>query len=142
MASLVVGYDGSLCAHAALDEAARLAKGLGDDVVIVFGYDPGTIEAPEGAAEHREVVRRYGERVTAEALERAASLGLDAEVELIPERPVDSLLDAAERHDARSIVVGSFGESPLRGAILGSTPHKLLHLSDRPVLVVPADETG
>ena len=36
------------------------------------------------------------------------------------------------------IVVGTYGESPLRGAILGSTPHKLLHLTDRPVLAVPA----
>jgi len=26
----------------------------------------------------------------------------------------------------------------LKGMILGSTPNKLLHLSDRPVLVVPA----
>jgi nucleotide-binding universal stress UspA family protein len=141
MPSLVVGYDGSGCAHCALDEAARLAKDLGDDVVIVFGYDPGSIEAPEGATEHREVVRKFGEKVTAEALERAASLGIDAEVELIPERPVDALLEAAERHGARAIVVGSYGESPLKGAILGSTPHKLLHLAERPVLVVPAEDT-
>ena len=36
------------------------------------------------------------------------------------------------------IVVGSYGESPIKGAILGSTPHKLLHRAERPVLVVPA----
>jgi len=36
-----------------------------------------------------------------------------------------------------TIVVG-YGESPMRSAILGSTPHKLLHLSERPVVVVPA----
>jgi nucleotide-binding universal stress UspA family protein len=35
------------------------------------------------------------------------------------------------------IVVGTAGESPLKGAMLGSTPHKLLHLSSRPVLCVP-----
>ena len=35
------------------------------------------------------------------------------------------------------IVVGTYGESPIKGAILGSTPHKLLHMSERPVLVVP-----
>ena len=34
-------------------------------------------------------------------------------------------------------IVRTYGESPIKGAILGSTPHKLLHLSDRPVLVVP-----
>jgi Universal stress protein family len=39
---------------------------------------------------------------------------------------------------ARMIVVGSYGEAPLKGAIIGSTPYKLLHLSQRPVLVVPA----
>ena len=36
------------------------------------------------------------------------------------------------------IVVGSYGDPPLKGMILGSTPNKLLHLAERPVLVVPA----
>jgi nucleotide-binding universal stress UspA family protein len=44
----------------------------------------------------------------------------------------------ADALDARMIVVGSYGEKPLRGAIIGSTPHRLLHLSERPVLVVRA----
>jgi len=35
------------------------------------------------------------------------------------------------------IVLGTYGEAPLRGAIVGSTPQRLLHLSTRPVLVVP-----
>ena len=30
------------------------------------------------------------------------------------------------------IVVGSYGEAPLKGVILGSTPHKLLHLAEPP----------
>lgn len=140
MAALVVGYDGSNCARAALDEAARLAAELGDELVIVFGYDPGSVEAPEGAREHREVIRRHGEQVTADALERAAARGVEAEVDLRPERPVEALLAAAAAHETRAIVVGSYGESPIRGAILGSTPHKLLHHSEHPVLVVPAGE--
>ena len=48
-------------------------------------------------------------------------------------------MKTADQLDARMIVVGSFGEPPLKGVILGSTPNKLLHLSSRPVLVVPAD---
>jgi nucleotide-binding universal stress UspA family protein len=42
-------------------------------------------------------------------------------------------------HDARLIVVGTYGEHPIRGAILGSTLYKLVQVSDRPVLVVPPD---
>ena len=51
---------------------------------------------------------------------------------------MDLLLRLGDELDAVVIVVGSYGESPLRGAVLGSTPHKLLHLSGRPVLAVPA----
>ncbi|MGH8867912.1 MAG: hypothetical protein ACRDYU_07935 [Actinomycetes bacterium] len=40
-------------------------------------------------------------------------------------------------HADRVIVVGSWGEPPLRSAILGSTPHRLLDLSARSVVVVP-----
>jgi nucleotide-binding universal stress UspA family protein len=35
-------------------------------------------------------------------------------------------------------VIGGWGEGPIRGAILGSTPEKLLHPAETPVVVVPA----
>jgi nucleotide-binding universal stress UspA family protein len=34
------------------------------------------------------------------------------------------------------IVVGSYGEAPLKAMIIGSTPHRLIHVTDTPVLVV------
>jgi nucleotide-binding universal stress UspA family protein len=34
------------------------------------------------------------------------------------------------------IVVGSCGEAPLRAVIIGSTPHRLIHVTSVPVLVV------
>ena len=133
--ALVVGYDGSGCASAALEQAIELADATGDRIVIAFGYEPGSYG--EEHAAHREEVRKYGERATAPAVERAAGAGVEATLALIPERPVDALLVLAEEHDARAIVVGTHGESPIKGALLGSTPHKLLHLSERPVIVVP-----
>ena len=72
-----------------------------------------------------------------DALSAALAAGVDAEVALVAQRPHAALLSLADERDARYIVVGGWGESPIRGAILGSTPHKLLHLSERPVLVVP-----
>lgn len=133
--SLVVGYDGSDCAKAALEAAIHFAGTTGDSLVIGFGYEPSGYG--EEHSVHREAVRRFGEQATAPALERAREAGLEATLALICERPVDALVALAERHDARAIVVGTHGESPIRGAILGSTPHKLLQVSDRPVVVVP-----
>lgn len=43
---------------------------------------------------------------------------------------------AARAHDADVIVMGSRGRSDLTSLVLGSTAHKVMHLSDRPVLVV------
>jgi nucleotide-binding universal stress UspA family protein len=134
---IVVGYDDSAGARAALDAAIDLAHELGDRLVIAFGYEP-----PGGMGEEitaaRAAVREVGERFAAEALERAAAAGVEAELALVDARPVDALLALAAERDARMIVVGSYGESPIKGAALGSTPHKLLHLAGGPVLAVPA----
>ena len=46
------------------------------------------------------------------------------------------IVDATSAHDAGVIVMGSRGRSDLTGLLLGSTAHKVIHLSDRPVLVV------
>lgn len=46
------------------------------------------------------------------------------------------IVDDAIDHDADVIVMGSRGRSDLVGFILGSTAHKVIHLTDRPVLIV------
>jgi len=46
------------------------------------------------------------------------------------------IVAAAHAHDVGLIVMGSRGRSDLVGLVLGSTAHKVIHLSDRPVLVV------
>ncbi len=136
MGTLIVGYDGSDCAAAALESAIELAKDTGDGLVIGFGYEPPGRADDQQA--HRRALEELGRKVTDGALERARTAGVPAEAELRRERSVDALLSLADERDARAIVVGSYGESPIRGAILGSTPHKLVHLAERPVLVVPA----
>jgi nucleotide-binding universal stress UspA family protein len=138
MSTIVVGYDSSDCGKAALDAAVVLAKSLGDQVVVVFGYAPPGIWGGE-IAEHEEAIEELGRKMTDEAKGRAAAQGIEAEVVMVPKRGSEALVEVADEREARMIVVGSYGDPPLKGAILGSTPTKLLHLAERPVLVVPAN---
>ncbi len=46
------------------------------------------------------------------------------------------IVEDAKEHDVSVIVMGSRGRSDLAGLVLGSTAHKVIHLADRPVLVV------
>jgi nucleotide-binding universal stress UspA family protein len=139
MSQIVVGYDGSACGEAALTAALALAPALGDEVTVVFGYAPPGIWGGE-IAEHEQAIEELGEKVMGRAREQAAAAGTEIHQELVAKRAVDALLDVAQERDARMIVVGTFGEPPLKGIILGATTNRLLHLTDRPVLVVPAKE--
>jgi nucleotide-binding universal stress UspA family protein len=137
MGQIVVGYDGSDNGRAALDAAVELARGLGDTVVLVFGYAPPGIWGGE-IAEHAEAIEEFGQKVMGDARQATESAGIEIEHELVAKRPAEAVAAVSEARDARMIVVGSHGEAPLKGAILGSTPYKLLHQAERPVLVVPA----
>jgi universal stress protein A len=46
------------------------------------------------------------------------------------------IVDDARERQADVIVMGSRGRGDLAGLVLGSTAHKVIHLADRPVLVV------
>jgi nucleotide-binding universal stress UspA family protein len=137
MGQIVVGYDGSACGDAALASALDVAAELGDRVTVVFGYAPPGLWGGE-IAEHEEAIEELGEKVMAKAKSQAAEKGVEIEAQLVAKRAAEALIGVADERDARMIVVGSFGDPPLKGMILGSTPNKLLHLSERPVLVVPA----
>jgi len=46
------------------------------------------------------------------------------------------IVEEAKSIDASVIIMGSRGRGDLAGLVLGSTAHKVIHLADRPVLVV------
>ncbi len=137
--TIVLGFDGSECSGSALDTAIDLARRFDDRLVIVFAVEPPVRSVGEEFREHEKALEEVGQRVAGSALERAQAADVEAEIALVPERPAPAILDVARQRDAHMIVIGTHSESPLRGAILGSVPHKLLHVSDRPVVVVPID---
>ena len=134
--AVVLGYDESPGADAALAAAIEVATKWGEELVLVYGAAP-----PGGLGEelrsHRDALMEMGRTATARALERAEAAGVATRVELVDAKPAEALVQVGDLVDATVIVVGTAGESPIRGAMLGSTPHKLLHLANRPVLCVP-----
>lgn len=137
--SIVVGYDESPGARRALTYAIDLAKLLNDELVLVYAAEPPGRMGDE-LAEHTAALAERGRAALRQAVVIADAAGVSTILELVDEKPAQALLDAADKHHARLIVVGTYGESPLKGAILGSTPHKLLHWSSIPVLCVPPPE--
>ncbi|MET9934052.1 MULTISPECIES: universal stress protein [unclassified Streptomyces] len=137
--SVVLGYDESPGAARALRIAVEVAAAFGETLVLVYGAAaPGP--TGEEYRSHHDAVRQAGRTGLEHAVAEADRAGVPTVVEVIDDKPAQALVDAAARHAARVVVVGSWSESPIRGALLGSTPHKLLHMSTVPVLCVPPEE--
>jgi len=98
----------------------------------------------------REIAVKTGLAMTDET-EADANAAISAAVEKLTEAGVKAhgdvrttlygyaargIVDDAIEHDVDVIVMGSRGRSDLAGFILGSTAHKVIHLTDRPVLIV------
>jgi nucleotide-binding universal stress UspA family protein len=133
-APIVVGYDGTAGAQAAFAEALRLAGALGAELVLAFvaHVNPGGGEVADAA----QAVHERGEAVLTEAVEKARAAGVAARAEIVHGRPHDALAELADEEGAQMLAVGSYGERPLRALVLGSTPSRLMYLTQVPVLVV------
>src|SRR5262245_1522794 len=135
---IVVGYDGSPSARAAVAHAARRA-GPGGKVVAVHAFDPppdwlGHPFYQRMLDEHRS---RGEDLLAGLTPDRLPELNeVEVETELIAGTPAEALVDVARTHEADEIAVGSRGLGALH-AVLGSASHELLHAADRPVVVLP-----
>ena len=137
--TIVVGYDGSEGAKAALRTASEIARTGSLSMHVVFCYEPPAAYAG-AAGTQRDAIESVGRTFLDEAQAQLTKSDVDGNCELVGGRPLDGLMAAADKYDAAMIVIGHHGEGPIKGAILGSTAHKLLHHSSRPILVVPATE--
>ena len=137
MSTIVLGYDGSPSANAALAKTIELAPALGSSVVVVFGFYISPL-AGRRRARLQGRLETLGEHEVGRARRRSRPNGVEASSRVVSARPADAILAVAEEVGADLIVVGTVGESPISGALLGSVVLKLVQRSPLPMLIVPA----
>ena len=141
--TIVLGYDDSPSANAALAETIRRAPLLGADVCVVFGYYMSAFGGPavEGeSTDFRGQLEKLGSRAVARAVSDLEAAGISTTSRIEEGKPADVLIAVAKELAASTIVVGTTGENPISGAILGSVVLKLVQRSSIPLLVVPTHE--
>ena len=135
--TIVVGYDGSAAAHAAVEEAIDRAEPDGrlilvhtyqvpKDYVGATYYTPMLEDASQNAATVLDDLERGNARLS--EMERVRDLTLGS--------PAVAITRAAEVYEADEIVIGSRGLGYLR-ALLGSVAYEVIHRAHCPVTVIP-----
>ena len=123
---VVVGLDGSAASEHALAVAEKLVEPDTCCLILceVVDYDTETDPSSERIAEATERLDKVAAGVSAD----------NVVVDVLAGRPAQALSEAADKHDADIVVVGSRGRG-LSKALLGSVSEDLLKICKRPVLV-------
>ena len=148
---ILVCYDGSDDARAAIAHAARLMPGADTTVLTVWepfqlalsrtggmGMGMGTAYPDNGDID--AATEQAARACAAEGVERARAAGMVAQPRIAArDDGVDgAILAVADDLNADAIVVGSRGLTGLRSMLLGSVSHAILQHANRSVIVVPS----
>jgi nucleotide-binding universal stress UspA family protein len=144
---ILVPIDGSATAQRGLDEAIALADRLESTLHLLHVVDARLLIAEVSVfAPPNQLLddwRAAGEKLLAEALERARAGGVKAESALRCDpglRVCDLILAEARSATAGLIVMGTHGRRGLRRLTLGSDAELVLRESPVPVLLVRAQD--
>jgi nucleotide-binding universal stress UspA family protein len=134
---ILVAVDHSEISDRALDAARDLAL-LSDGKVWVLHLREREVAVKTGVSLSDESMDEASAAVAA-AVDKLTAAGVKAQGDVgttLFGYAARNIVDDAKEHDVDVIVMGSRGRGDLAGLILGSTAHKVIHLADRPVLIV------
>jgi nucleotide-binding universal stress UspA family protein len=134
---ILIATDGSEGAEAAAAAGAQVARAHAVRAILVY------VRPSLGALGDPYYQEKLSEQMAQAraALDRAhevvALQEVEAEEEILEGSAADRVVELARDRNAPLIVVGSRGLGAVAGALLGSVSSAIIHLADRPVLVVP-----
>jgi nucleotide-binding universal stress UspA family protein len=134
---IVVAIDESEHAGPVLTAAAELATKFGSELRIVhvvetaFASKLGSVKL-ENSDEAHKIVNDAVANLDAKGVKAAGEVrvGVHGKLAVV-------INDEAHSVGATLIILGSRGLTDLEGLMVGSTTHRLLHLTDLPVLIIP-----
>jgi len=149
---ILLCYDGSADARAAVEQAAKLFPAEPATVLtvweeyveLVVRSSLGFVPSIPDADEVDEASRKAAETRAAEGAALASGLGMAATSKAASHATTTalSILAEADAMDATAIVMGSRGLTGVKSLLLGSVSHELIQHADRTVVVVPSPEVA
>lgn len=138
--NILLAYDGSACAEAALATALSLAKAESATLTICSVLDPIAVAGANAPAPPTQAALDEGRVHTQRTLDSATSLaradGIEATGVLMEGEPAYELVQCARQRGADAIVLGTHGRSGVKRLLLGSVAEEVLRTAHLPVVVV------
>ena len=148
---ILLCYDGSADAQAAIDQAGLLMAGSQATVLVIwetiletmtrqgsFGIGMIGFSGDNGAGD--AAIKQAAVDTAADGVQRATAAGLVAQPRVVnhDDDIAAVILAEAAAVDAGVIVLGTRGLGSVKSLMLGSVSHAVLHHADRAVLVIPS----
>ena len=137
--TVLLAVDGSGHARRAVDCAIDISAKYKAKLIILSVHPHGPLSdaLADFAAEEDLGAGEVYQRIVDDLAREATQHGIAEVVPLVEEGDASQqILAIAEQHDVGLIVMGSRGMGELKGLLVGSVSHKVMHLCDRPCLVV------
>ncbi len=139
MKRILVAVDGSAPSIRAAQRAAAMASPLGLSVTLMHVMlDHSYFGEWKIGGDETELHRAREEEAQALLAKVAAESLPGAEVDkrVVIGTPAEAIAKAARAPDVELIVVGSRGRTLIGGVLIGSVAHRLVHICDKPILIV------
>lgn len=151
---VLICYDGSTDANAAIEAGARLLGGREATVLTV--WEPFAEIAARNVVgiglvpsiPDSEEIDRASIKAAEERAEEGARLAREAGLEARPRTRsrltsiAEAIMREADEIEASAILMGSRGRTGLKSLLLGSVSHDVIQHADRAVIVVPSPEVA
>ncbi len=147
---ILICYDGSANAQAAIDRAGLLMPGCDATVLVIWETIVETLTrngslglgfiGEDGGEDADAAIKKAALGTAEEGVQRATAAGLIAHPRIADRLDgiAAAILGVAGDVDADLIVLGTRGRSSVKSLVLGSVSYEVLHHADRAVLVVPS----
>lgn len=143
---ILVTLDESVASEAAVPYAEAIAAATGASITlftVVEREATGLLGTPATAGAFLEDVRRQARAAILEAAAGAlGARGVTVEMVITDGDPADEILAAADADPGAMIVMATHGRGGAERWLVGSVADKVMRMSTRPVLLVPAPASG
>lgn len=140
---ILFATDLSPASDRAFEEARRLAREFGAELLIAHAYDPVSVQAlgyvPAFAyLEWEDEFRASLESKLDPLVASARQEGIEARSLVLAGRPEEAIVDAADREAAGMILMGTHGRTGASRFFLGSVASRVIAAASCPVMTVRA----